>query len=182
MIGVIALAGIGGGWWYYSSSMSKLPTSVTKTSDSVVVNDSAVKETAVLSTEQLQSILSSLVGYIDNDEILSKKSKFFTERYMTIFKKACEKADRDGCEYPKIWWQYSDDDPEEFNIDELKMISDNEALAKVKLSSELYIGCYEITLKNDDKVWLIDRINKLSSENNPKFDDGRRIQNTYIVF
>jgi hypothetical protein len=45
-----------------------------------------------------------------------------------------------------------------------------EAVAKVKLSSELYVGKFNIKLKKEEDNWLIDEITEIETNNNPEFD------------
>lgn len=120
--------------------------------------------------ERLNTILSQLVGETDADKDQELANKFFTEEYKTYFNRACEKADRESYEHPKIWWQFSDCDPERFDIKDFNFDSSNVANAKVRLTSELYIGDFDIVLKNENSIWLIDKIIEIETMNNPNFD------------
>ena len=124
-------------------------------------------ETPDFIRESLNKILLRLIPE-NGDEV--DKSEFFTIGFNTYFKRACEKANREGYELPRLWWAYSDSDPEKFTIENLKKTSDVEAEAKVKLSSELYIGRFNIKLKKEESKWLIDEITETETKNNPESD------------
>lgn len=173
IVGVIVLAILGGGWWSYKSSMEKKNVNL----DSLItVNLEEVKEDAsyvseeVIAKEKLEDILKELVGIADGNVILSKVNKFCTEEFKTGFKQACDQADKEGCERPRLWWSYSDDDPEKYEIKEIVMTSDNVAKAEVKLLSEMYIGRFNVVVKKEGDTWLIDKIDEVETLDNPNFN------------
>lgn len=173
IVGVIVLAILGGGWWSYKSSMEKKNVNL----DSLItVNLEEVKEDAsyvseeVIAKEKLEDILKEFVGIADGNVILSKVNKFCTEEFKTGFKQACDQADKEGCERPRLWWSYSDDDPEKYEIKEIVMTSDNVAKAEVKLLSEMYIGRFNVVVKKEGDTWLIDKIDEVETLDNPNFN------------
>lgn len=127
-------------------------------------------DTEEIVKERLNTILSQLVGYNDADKELKLVNKFFTEKYKTYFNRECEKADKESYEHPRIWWQFSDDDPQDFNIKDFNLNSSNVAKAKVRLTSDLYIGDFDIVLRIENNIWLIDEIIEIETINNPNFD------------
>lgn len=156
---------------YFSSNGFKGDKdSLTNDVDSVVADAMVSEDIPPLSIDNLNSILSKLVGETDANKELANANKYFTESYKTQFNRACEKADKEGGEHPRLWWQYSGSDPENFTVEELNMTSENDARAKVKLSSEMYIGQFDVIIKNVKGDWLIDKITEISTENNPSFE------------
>lgn len=133
--------------------------------DSATVNSIHNDYSNAITKTHLKTILSQLVGKMDSDEILSKVNRYFTKEYKNIFLKTYKNSKIENYASPKIWWQYSDSDPMKFNIKELNMISDNKAKANIQLSSDLYIGNFDIILENEHNIWLIDKITQLSIEN-----------------
>lgn len=121
-------------------------------------------------SKRLNALLSQLVGETDADKDQELVNKFFTEEYKTDFYRKCKKADKESYEHPRIWWQFSDCDPEKFDIKDFKLTSSDVAKAKVRLTSELYIGEFDIVLRNENSIWLIDNIIEIETINNPDFD------------
>lgn len=132
--------------------------------DTVTVDSYKAKEIIPITKEKLEKILSPLVCEFDYDLTLQKVNKLFTEGYKTYYNRACEKADKEGQERPRIWWQFSDSDPETFTIDKLEMTASDKAKALVKLSSDYYEGRFEVLLNNENGDWLIDKITELGTE------------------
>ena len=177
VIVVLLLALIGGGYWYYSQkhSLNKVAqvadTEVADTmeNDPVAVEAAesrkAMREgsTELDAKEALQEILSKIIrDDIDANITLQDVMKYFTKDFKTYFTRACEKADKESCERPRIWWQYSDSDPASFTIKSVEYVSDDLVKAVVKLKGELYQGTYEVMLKNEDDKWLIDQVTEKS--------------------
>lgn len=122
----------------------------------------------------LQVILNNMIG----DESADAVDKYCTELFKTKYKDACKKAEDEGYESPRLWWQYSDSDPERCEIEGLEMVSDTEAKAKVKVISELYVGDFEVILKYENDVWLVDEIIDKGTDNNPEFAANNESEST----
>ena len=138
--------------------------------DTITIDAASYVSEEVIAKEKLEDILKELVGIADGNVILSKVNKFCTEEFKTGFKQACDQADKEGCERPRLWWSYSDDDPEKYEIKEIVMTSDNVAKAEVKLLSEMYIGRFNVVVKKEGDTWLIDKIDEVETQDNPNFD------------
>ena len=138
--------------------------------DTITIDAASYVSEEVIAKEKLEDILKELVGIPDGNVILSKVNKFCTEEFKTGFKQACDQADKEGCERPRLWWSYSDDDPEKYEIKEIVMTSDNAAKAEVKLLSEMYIGRFNVVVKKEGDTWLIDKIDEVETLDNPNFD------------
>jgi RNA polymerase subunit RPABC4/transcription elongation factor Spt4 len=171
---LLALIG-GGGYWYYSQNSNQIIAVVDTDSIEVptdsLINDPVAVEAAesrqaimegsveLDAEETLQNILSTMINSeIDSNVEMQNVNKYFTADYRTYFNRACEKADKEGYEHPKVWWQYSDDDPKGFIINSVNYISDEKVNANVTLKGELYSGTYEIILVSVDCNWLIDSV------------------------
>ena len=84
--------------------------------------------------------------------------QFFTEDYKRKYYQACKRAEREGLEYPRIWWQESEDDPNQFVIKSSKIISGEKVCSVVVLKGELLIGVFELKLKKEFGIWVIDEV------------------------
>ena len=123
------------------------------------------KTIAPITESDLQVILNNMIGDESGDAV----DKYCTELFKTKYKDACIKAEDEGYEPPRLWWQYSDSDPEKCELEGLEMVSDTEAKAKVKVISELYVGDFEVILKYENDAWLVDEIIDNGTDNNSEF-------------
>lgn len=89
---------------------------------------------------------------------------YFSEKYQTDYKKACKKADLEGGEYPRIWWAESDDDPNQFSIKSVKVLSGDIAYSDLALIGDLYTGTFEVILKKENGNWVIDKVTQKGFE------------------
>ena len=169
IIGAVVLLGIIG---YSSSKDSSNNKDNSLAVDSVSVNTITNGENTdnTIAREALYAILSKTIGVVDDMSYPDYVRLYYSKEYKDNYNQACKKAERESCEYPRLWWQYSDSDPERFNINEVKMISSNEAKASVDISSELYIGKYEIRLIEENGKWVIGKVNEISVHGNPDFN------------
>jgi hypothetical protein len=117
----------------------------------------------------LQVILNKMIGNGSGEADEQIVNRYCTERFKISYKEACKKAEDESCESPRLWWQYSDSDPEKYEIEGLEMVSDTEAKAKVKVISELYVGDFEVILKYENDAWLVDEIIDKGTDNNSEF-------------
>lgn len=170
IIGAVIILGFIG---YCSSKDSKKGSEIaaadTIAVDSMSTRDVTTADETPITKEELESILSQLVGEMDGDMALKKVNKLFTEEYKNEFNKLCENADKNGMERPRIWWPYSDSDPTNFSIDKIEQLS-TKAKAVVKLSSDVYDGHFEVLLNNETGDWLIEEIITLGVENAQEFE------------
>lgn len=120
------------------------------------------KTIAPITESNLKVILNNMIVDESGDAV----DKYCTELFKTKYKDACKKAEDEGYESPRLWWQYSDSDPEKCEIEGLDMVSDTEAKAKVKVISELYVGDFEVILKYENDTWLVDEIIDKGTDNN----------------
>lgn len=130
---------------------------VQTTTDSVAVESIEAGDAPIdvkMVEKRLQEILSKLITE-EGDVYLPE---CFTEGFKTYYTRACEKADKEGFERPRIWWQYSDDDPTQFSIISVTVISNDEASSNLTLKGELYSGTYEVLIKKQNGNWLIDMV------------------------
>ena len=130
---------------------------VQTTTDSVAVESIEAEDASIdvkMVEKRLQEILSKLIT-AEGDVYLPE---CFTERFKTYYTRACEKADKEGMERPRIWWQYSDDDPTQFSIISVTVISNDEASSNLTLKGELNSGTYEVHIKKQNGNWLIDEV------------------------
>ena len=177
VIAVILLAIIGGGTYFAtngglgSKALAEAVDSDSITEVDEIENDPVAVEAAesrqammessieLDAEETLQNILSSMINSeIDSNVEMQNVNKYFTTDYKTYYNRACEKADKEGYERPKVWWQNSDDDPTDFKINSVNYISDEKVNANLTLKGELYSGTYEIILVSVDDNWLIDSV------------------------
>lgn len=161
IIGAILLLGIlGGGGYYFMNSKGDSPSfvetdyvetdSIAEVGDSIITED----EDMTVIEARLQKIFSALITD-DGDRYLPE---YFTEGFNTYYKRACEKADKESCERPRIWWQESESDPTQFVINSVIPISENETKSDVTLKSEMS-GCnFEVIVRKENGNWLIDKI------------------------
>lgn len=171
ILGGVILLGIIG---YCSSNKFSTGKADVTVSDSMAIDSSSfVADLQIIEDEAqkaLEKILSKTIRAEDTTNCLTDYLKpYYTNEYKNKYDQACEKADREGGEYPKLWWSYSDSDPEKFAIDEIEIISANEVKAKVRLTSEMYIGDFEVITKKEDGEWRIDKVDELNVVNNPDF-------------
>ena len=133
IIGTIIFLGIlGGGGYYFMNNKGNSPSyvetdSIAEVGDSIV----SVDEDMTVIEARLQKILSALITE-DGDKYLPE---YFTEGFNSYYKRACEKADKESCERPRIWWQESESDPSQFVISSVTPISDSEVKSDVTLKS-----------------------------------------------
>ena len=146
IIGLLLLIGLVGGGYYYYDYYEGNNTELSDNSDSSVETE-------------LKDILSSVLSPSFE---LDDMHKYFTEGYINYYKRACDKADKEGYEYPRIWWQESDSDPENYTVNRIDMKSENEAVANVTLSGEAPDGItsdvFDVVIKKVNNKWLIDAI------------------------
>ena len=157
---------------YCSSNDSQEGDNTVNVSDNILVDSTSVADE--LSTDAneakdaLQAILSKTIG-VNSMNDADNLRLYYSQEYKNNYNQACKKADSEGNEYPRLWWSFSDSDPEEFSIEELKLNSNNEAKAKVKLISEMYIGEFEVITKRENGKWLIDKVYEINTQENPNF-------------
>lgn len=171
LLPLIALV-VGAGTWYFFSDGFSFGDS-TQTTTAETVNSAPIKTDNPAVEEaktRLKDILSAIITNDVYGENLSQNmNKYFTEGYKTFYNRACEKADKEGCEQPKIWWQYSDDDPSSFVINSVESLSEDEVKSILTLSGELNVGTYEVILKREKDDWLIDKV--IEKETHMKDDE-----------
>ena len=184
IIGTIIFLGIlGGGGYYFMNNKGNSPSyvetdSIAEVGDSIV----SVDEDMTVIEARLQKILSALITE-DGDKYLPE---YFTEGFNSYYKRACEKADKESCERPRIWWQESESDPSQFVISSVTPISDSEVKSDVTLKSEMS-GCnFEVIVRKENGSWLIDKISQkdcydLSSEDTSKENSDIVIAYTNIL-
>ena len=167
---VVVLAIIG----YFSSKDSKdANENQSIVTDSLAIDESDKGNFSINSDEAkdaLHNILSKAINVADTFSDKGYVQQYFTERYKSHYRNACKKADREGLDYPRLWWSYSDSDPEKFTIKDISLTSSNEAKASVGMSSELYVADFDIILKKENGRWLIDNVDEKSIENNSESD------------
>lgn len=173
IIGAVLLLAIIG---YFSSKDSGVNNEDSTAIDSIAADSVVTNEVTPISKEKLESILTQLIGDMDADLVLKKANKLFTEEFKTYYNRACEKADREHQERPRLWWQFSDSDPETFTVDKMEMTDNSKAKAIVKLSSELYEGRFEVLLNSERGDWLIDRITELGVENVQTYEANEDVE------
>ena len=187
IIGAILLLGIigGGGYYFMNNKGGDLSyvdyvetDSIAEVSDSILTTREDIKEVEV----RIHKIFSALITE-DGDKYLPE---YFTEGFNTYYKRACEKADKESCERPRIWWQESESDPSQFVINSVTPISDNEVISDVTLKSEMS-GCnFEVIVRKENGNWLIDKITQkdcydLSLEENSEENSDLVIAYTNIL-
>ena len=173
IIGAVLLLAIIG---YYSSKDSGVNNEDSTAIDSIAADSVVTNEVTPISKEKLESILAQLIGDRDADLVLKKANKLFTEEFKTYYNRACEKADREHQERPRLWWQFSDSDPKTFTVDKMEMTDNSKAKAIVKLSSELYEGRFEVLLNSEKGDWLIDKITELGVENVQTYEANEDVE------
>lgn len=173
IIGAVLLLAIIG---YFSSKDSGVNNEDSTAIDSIAADSVVTNEVTPISKEKLESILTQLIGDMDADLVLKKANKLFTEEFKTYYNRACEKADREHQERPRLWWQFSDSDPETFTVDKMEMTDNSKAKAIVKLSSELYEGRFEVLLNSEKGDWLIDKITELGVENVQTYEANEDVE------
>jgi len=139
------------------------------TTDSVVVESTGAGNAPIdmkVVEASLHKIFSALITE-DGDRYLPE---YFTEGFNANYKKACEKAMKEGFESPRIWWQESESDPSQFVINSVTTISDNEVKSNVTLKSEISKCDFEVTVKKENGNWLIDKITQ--KEEYQQVDEG----------
>lgn len=171
ILGVILVLGIIG--YFNSKDYKDVNENQSIVTDSIAIDESDKGNSSTNSYEvqdALHIILSKTINIADTLSDKDYVQLYFTDRYKSHYRNACKKADREGNEYPRLWWSYSDSDPEKFTIKDVRMTSSNEAKASVGMSSELYVADFEILLKNENGRWLIDNVDEKSIENNSESD------------
>ena len=171
ILGVILVLGIIG--YFNSKDYKDVNENQSIVTDSIAIDESDKGNSSTNSNEvqdALHIILSKTINVADTLSDKDYVQLYFTDRYKSHYRNACKKADREGNEYPRLWWSYSDSDPEKFTIKNVRMTSSNEAKASVGMSSELYVADFEILLKNENGRWLIDNVDEKSIENNSESD------------
>lgn len=156
IVGAILLLGILGGGGYYIMSNKVNSPSYVETDSIAEVGDSDFttgEDIKVIET-RLHKIFSALITE-DGDKYLPE---YFTEGFNTYYKRACEKAMKEGFESPRIWWQESESDPSQFVINSVTPISESEAKSNVTLKSEISECNFEVIVKQENGDWLIDKI------------------------
>lgn len=184
IIGAIILLGILGGCGYYFMKNKGNGLFYVKTDSNAEVGDSIIvagEDVKVIET-RLHNLFSALITE-NGDKYLPE---YFTEGFNTYYKRACEKADKESCERPRIWWQESESDPTQFVKNSVIPISENEAKSDVTLKSEMS-GCnFEVIVRKENGNWLIDKItqkdcNDLSLEDTSKENSDIVIAYTNIL-
>ena len=153
VIAVILLAIIGGGTYFATNGgLGSKALAEAVDSDSFAVVDGDI-DLGSLKTE-LEQALQVVVKDYDKS--------YFSDGFNDFYLRGCKKADKEGAEHPKIWWQYSDSDPEAFKIKTLTKSSENEGNAVVTIIGELYQVDFNVRLKDINGRWLIDEITEIN--------------------
>jgi len=171
ILGVILVLGIIG--YFNSKDYKDVNENQSIVTDSIAIDESDKGNSSTNSNEvqdALHIILSKTINVADTLSDKDYVQLYFTDRYKSHYRNACKKADREGNEYPRLWWSYSDSDPEKFTIKNVRMTSSNEAKASVGMSSELYVADFEIILKKENGRWFIDNVDEKFIENNSESD------------
>ena len=123
-----------------------------------VVDESAGMEDADVDAKMIEKRLYEMLTKLITKDGVEYLPEYFTEGFNTFYIRACEKADKEGMERPRIWWEESEDDPNQFTIKSVKAISGDEARSDVELKGDLLTGIYEVSLKKEKDNWLIDKV------------------------
>lgn len=187
IFGVILVIGIIG--YFNSKDYKDVNKNQSIVTDSITIDESDKGNPSTDNNEvqdALHIILSKTINVADTLSDKDYVQLYFTDRYKSHYRDACKKADREGNEYPRLWWSYSDSDPEEFTIKDISFISSNKAKASVGMSSELYVAVFDIILKKENGRWLIDNVDEKTIENNLESDvyknDNIEEESNYQVF
>lgn len=143
VVGTLFLIGVlgGAGFLFFNHNPETQPVNCTENTNDV--------------RERLDAILSVIVP--DNDRI-DFEENYFTEGFKEYYRRGCEKADKENCERPRIWWQYSDSDPQSYKINDVVKMGNEKVDALVTIIGELYQVDFSVILKKVDDTWLIDSI------------------------
>ena len=147
VIGVLLLIVFGS---MYYSDYSEKEKAVESESIAVVDND--------MDSKSLKSELEKALKVVVKDYDKS----YFTDGFNDFYKRGCEKAEKENIESPRVWWQYSDSDPEDFKIKSVTKTTENEGNAIVTIIGELYQVDFNVQLKNIGGRWLIDEISEIN--------------------
>ncbi len=184
ILGAVLLLGILGGGYYFMSNQEEGEevAAYVQETDSIPEISVSSDDTPPEDVEQrLKEILTALIK--DNgDRYLAE---YFTEGFDAYYNRAWEKANKEGVEGPRIWWQYSDDYPTDFSINSINEITTSEPIANITVKGVLCHGIYDVSLKMEDGHWKIDRINeKESNSKEVKEIENKRdfIEEMYDVF
>lgn len=184
ILGAVLLLGILGGGYYFMSNQEEGEevAAYVQETDSIPEISVSSDDTPPEDVEQrLKEILTALIK--DNgDRYLAE---YFTEGFDAYYNRAWEKANKEGVEGPRIWWQYSDDYPTDFSINSINESATSEPIANITVKGVLCHGIYDVLLKMEDGHWKIDRINeKESNSKEVKEIDNKRdfIEEMYDVF
>lgn len=123
----------------------------------------------------LQVVLNKVIGYGSGEADEQIVNRYFTAQFKANYKGMCKEAETEGREFPRLWWQYSDSDPEKYEIEGLDQVSESEVNARIKVFSELYVGNFEVTLKYENNAWLIDNIIDKGTINNPDLEETKSL-------
>lgn len=189
ILACLALAGIG--YWFYSRNQNvdqyvsaDESSNIEEIADTIENDPVAVESalsrqamregTAELEVEEsLQKMLPELINASGEHYI----PKYFTHSFNTNYNRAYKKAMRENCECPKLWWQYSDDDPTQYTINGVTYVSQKKVNAVLALKGELYDRTFEVILKDENDSWLIDQI---TEKNDTPSKHKTRTTNTSI--
>lgn len=162
ILGAVLLLGILGGGYYLMNNQEEGEdvSAYVQETDSIQGISVSSDETPIENVEQrLKEILTTLIK--DNgDRYLAE---YFTEGFDAYYNRAWEKANKEGVEGPRIWWQYSDDYPTDFSINSINTNATSETVANITVKGGSCHGVYDVSLKIENGHWKIDRITEIES-------------------
>lgn len=168
---VVCLAIAGGGYWYFFRDVFSFGGKVDNAVVEAVDSDSSavIDNIEVVDKETLEKDLSKILSSVVAINVpLDQMDNYFTSGYINYHKRACDKAEKEGNEYPRIWWQESESDPENYKINSINIKSANEAVAKVTISGNAPEGImkviFDVVVKKENGKWLIDSIAMLNDQ------------------
>ena len=184
ILGAVLLLGILGGGYYLMNNQEEGEdvSAYIQETDSFSEISVSSDDTPIENVDQrLNEILTSLIK--DNgDRYLAE---YFTEGFDAYYNRAWEKANKEGVEGPRIWWQYSDDYPTDFSINSINTNATSETVANITIKGGLCHGIYDVLLKIENGHWKIDRITEIESNSKEVKDIEDKksfIEEMYDVF
>ncbi len=184
ILGSVLLLGILGGGYYLMNNQEEGEdvSAYVQETDSIQGISVSSDDTPIENVEQrLKEILTTLIK--DNgDRYLAE---YFTEGFDAYYNRAWEKANKEGVEGPRIWWQYSDDYPTDFSINSINTNATSETVANITVKGGSCHGVYDVSLKIENGHWKIDRITEIESNSKEVKDIEDKksfIEEMYDVF
>lgn len=185
ILGAVLLLGTLGGGFYFMNNQEKgeeEASAYVQETDSIPEMSVSSDDTPIEDVEQrLKEMLTVLIK--DNgDRYLAE---YFTEGFDAYYNRAWEKANKEGVEGPRIWWQYSDDYPTDFSINSINTNATSETVANITVKGGSCHGVYDVSLKIENGHWKIDRITEIESNSKEVKDIEDKksfIEEMYDVF